>query len=156
MASEQQSTKHLVRVMNTDLQGEKPLYVALTKIRGVDFMLSNAVCHVCNFDRTEKTGNLTDSQVEALNSTIRDPQSQGIPQWLLNRRFDPETGEDRHILGGDIKFIQGNDIKAKQKTKSYHGLRHQKGLPVRGQKTKNNFRRTKNKGGGSLGVKRKK
>lgn len=142
--------------MNTDLEGEKSLYTALTKIKGVDFMVSNAVLHACQLDSTEKAGNLTEAQVEKLNAAIKDPLSHGIPKWLMNRRFDPETGEDRHILGADIKFIKGNDIKAMQKTKSYNGMRHQRGLPVRGQRTKNNFRRTKSKGGGSLGVKRKK
>jgi small subunit ribosomal protein S13 len=52
-----------------------------------------------------------------------------------------------------LKFAKENDVKMMKKIKSYRGLRHQWSLPVRGQRTKSNFRR--NKGKGSLGVKRK-
>jgi len=57
-------------------------------------------------------------------------------------------------LVGDLKFTKENDIKLLKKVKSYRGMRHALGLPVRGQRTKSNFRR--NKGKASLGVKRAK
>jgi len=73
---------------------------------------------------------------------------------MLNRRNDYETNENMHLIGPDIKYVQENDIKLMKKIRSYKGIRHMKGLPVRGQRTKANFRR--NKGKGSLGVQRKK
>ena len=52
------------------------------------------------------------------------------------------TRENQQIRN---KMSQENDVKREQKTKSYRGLRHAIGLPVRGQRTKSNFRRNKGK-----------
>ena len=59
---------------------------------------------------------------------------------MLNRRKDLETGEDKHLLGTDLMIAKDNDLKLLKKTKSYIGLRHQRRLPVRGQRTQSNFR----------------
>ncbi len=75
----------------------------------------------------------------------------GTPVWMLNRRKDLELGEDRHLITSDLTFTQDNDIKMLKKIRSYKGVRHILGQPVRGQRTKSNFR--KNKGKVHLGVK---
>jgi small subunit ribosomal protein S13 len=72
---------------------------------------------------------------------------------MLNRRKDYETGEDIHLLSSDLAFTQDNDIKMMKKMKSYKGMRHARGLTVRGQKTRANFRRNKGK---VAGVQKKK
>jgi len=72
---------------------------------------------------------------------------------MLNRRKDYETGEDKHLLSSDLAFTKDNDIKMLKKIKSYKGMRHAFGLPVRGQRTRSNFRRNKGK---VTGVQKKK
>ena len=84
---------------------------------------------------------------------LSNPKKFNVPLWLLNRRKDPETNEDKHIITDDMRFIQENDVKILKKIKSYKGVRHMHGLPTRGQRTKSNFRRNK---GNVIGVKRKK
>ncbi len=143
--------RYLVRIVNTDLDGNKPIYHALLKIKGVSFMFSSMVCALARVDKFKKTGILTDTEVQRLDEVIRAPQKYGAPVWMLNRRRDYETGEDRHILLGDIDFVKGNDIKRLQMIRSYRGMRHATGQPSRGQKTKSHFRRNKGK---VLGVKR--
>ena len=59
-----------------------------------------------------------------------------------------------NFLQDDLSFAEENDIKMMKKIRSYRGVRHGMGLPVRGQRTKSNFR--KNKGKVSLGVIKKK
>ena len=54
---------------------------------------------------------------------------------------------------GDLDFTVDNDLKRMKMIKCYRGMRHAFGLPVRGQRTKSNFR--KNKGKASLGVVKK-
>lgn len=146
--------RHIVRIANTDVDGHKQLGQALLKIKGVSFMFANAVCAAANLDKHKKAGELSEAQSGKLSDIIANPLSNNIPPWLLNRRKDAETGEDKHVLAGDLDFVKSNDIKSMKKTKSYKGLRHQWGLTVRGQRTKSNFRR--NKGRVSLGVQRKK
>jgi small subunit ribosomal protein S13 len=67
---------------------------------------------------------------------------------VLNRRIDFETGEKGHLTGSDLDLKKEFDIKRLKKIKSYKGLRHNVGLPVRGQRTKANFRRNRKKSGG--------
>lgn len=144
--------KHLIRIANTDLDGKKHILVALRKIKGVGVMYANMALSIAGIEKTKKAGELADAEAEKLNDIILNPGKYGAPEWMLNHRKDIETGEDQHLLMADLDFAQENDIKRMKKVKSYKGLRHQWRLPVRGQRTKSNFRRTKGKG---LGVKKK-
>jgi len=144
--------KYFVRIANTDLEGGRPIGHALTKIKGISFMFSNAICNVAKIDKTKKTGYLTDAEVGKIDDVIKEPSRFEIPSWLFNRKKDVEDGTDKHLIGTNLTFIQDNDIKMMKKIKSYKGIRHSLGLPVRGQRTKSNFRRNKGK---VLGVKRK-
>lgn len=145
--------RHIVRVANTDLDGAKPVYHALNKIKGVSFMFANAVCKFSDIDYKKRTGELSETEIEKLNKILNNPLDSGFPEWMLNRRKDIETGDDKHIIGADLKWQIENDLKQMKKMRSYKGVRHMSGLTVRGQKTKNNFR--KKKGKTSLGVQRK-
>lgn len=141
----------IVRIGNVDLDGKKKLGIALTKIKGVSFALANALCKVAGVDKTKKTGECSDAEIQKLNGVIADPAKAKIPVWMLNRRKDYETGVDKHLFTGDLDFVKGNDIRRLRKIKAYRGVRHSLGLPVRGQSTKAHFRH-----GATLGVSRKK
>jgi len=146
--------KHLVRINKTDIMGERPLNIGLTKIKGIGKSFANAICFVSEIPKSEKVGYLTDEQLKKLENIIANPLKFNIPQWLLNRRNDYETGANLHLIKSDLDFTKDNDLKRLKKIKSYRGFRHHLGLPCRGQRTKSNFR--KNKAKASLGVKRKK
>lgn len=152
MVEENKNFRHLVRIANTDLDGNKRILQALRKIKGVSFMFANAVCNVSSIDKLGKIGYLTEQQSQSLDEILKNPMKYGIPIWMFNRRKDYETGEDRHLVTSDIAFVKDNDLKRLKMIRCYRGIRHAAGLPVRGQKTRSNFR--KNKGKGSLGVKR--
>ncbi len=147
-----QELKYFVRVANTDLDGNKPLQHALTKIKGISFMFSNIICNVAGIEKTKKTGYLADSEVAMIDSVLKDPSKFKVPAWLFNRKKDPEDGSDKHLVGSTLAFMQDNDIKMMKKIKSYKGIRHSFGLPVRGQRTRSNFRKNKGK---VMGVKKK-
>ncbi len=144
--------KHIVRIVNTDLDGNTPIRHALTKIKGVGYMFANGICNVAMIEKTKKTGHLSDDEIKRLEDIVKNPAKHSIPVWMLNRRKDFETGVDRHIVASDLGFIQNNDIRRLKRIKSYRGMRHAFGLPVRGQRTRSNFRRNKGK---VMGVKRK-
>ena len=152
MTEQKQELKYFVRVANTDLDGNKPLNNSLTKIKGISFMLSNAICNAAAIEKTKKTGYLTEDEAAKIDEIIKEPSKFNLPSWLLNRRRDPEDNADKHLIGTTLTFIQDNDIKMMKKIKSYKGIRHSLGLPVRGQRTRSNSRKNKGK---VLGVKRK-
>jgi small subunit ribosomal protein S13 len=145
--------RYLVRVSNTDLDGRKDILISIQKIRGIGDMYANAICHAAGINKRKNTGELSEAEVKAIEDVLQNPAKHHIPEWLFNRRSDPETGDNRHLITTDLMFSKDMDIKLMKKTKSYKGMRHQWGLPVRGQRTKSNFRRNKGKG---LGVQKKK
>ena len=148
--AEKQDFKYLVRIANTDLNGNEGIYSALINIQGINFMCANAICFIAKVDRAKKVGTLSDEMIVKIDDITKDLAKFNVPKWLLNRRSDPDDGVSRHIITSNMKFITDNDIKMMKKIKSYKGLRHMSGLTVRGQRTRSNFRR--NKGKVKLGV----
>ncbi len=137
--------RHLIRIANTDLDGKKAVVYALKDIRGVGVPLANAVCQVTKIDGLSKSGNLSDVDVKKLDEAIKDPLKFGIPAWMLNRRKDLDTGHDKHVITNDLIFNKENDIKLMKRIKCYKGVRHSQNAPVRGQRTRSNFRANKGK-----------
>ncbi len=152
-AEEKQETRYIVRIYNTDIDGKKPLAHALSQIKGVGPMMANMACNLLSMDKAKKVGELSDQEVETINAFFKDPLAKGAPVWMLNRRKDYETGQDMHLMTTDITLVQGDDVKRLRKIKTYRGIRHGLRLPLRGQRTKSNFRRNKGK---VMGVARKK
>jgi small subunit ribosomal protein S13 len=143
--------KQLVRVLNVDIEGSKRVYYGLRKIKGVSFSASNSVCTVLNIDKDRKIGSLNEEELKKIGDVIKDPKKYNIPEWILNRRKDYDTGEDLHLNGPTLNLRKEFDIKRLNRIKSYRGLRHQAGLPVRGQRTRSHFRKGK-----TVGVSKKK
>jgi small subunit ribosomal protein S13 len=143
--------KGIVRILGADIKGDTQLLISLQKIKGVGGVLADTICKVHNFDRGRKIGSLSDEELKKIENTLKNPEKFGIPSWMLNRRKDPETGEDNHLIGPDLSFTKKQDIKKMMNMKSYKGVRHMFGLPVRGQRTKSSFRK-----GTTVGVVRKK
>lgn len=143
--------KGIVRIAGADIKGEKQLFVSLQKVKGIGMILANAICKVCNLEPSKKVGTLSDKEVKEIEEVMKNPTKFGIPTWAMNRKRDPDTGENRHLIGYDLTFIQKQDIKKMVEIKSYKGVRHMLGLPVRGQRTKSSFRK-----GRTVGVVRKK
>lgn len=130
--------------MNTDLKGDRHILDALRQIKGVGFMFANAVCAIANLDRSKRAGDLTDKEIESINSVLNNV-SASVPSWMFNRKKDTDTGKDVHLFTSDLDFVKDNDIKMMKKIKSYKGYRHAYGQPVRGQRTRSNFRKNKGK-----------
>lgn len=147
----QEKREELIRIMGTDIPGTKNLYGGLTRIKGVSFSMSNSICKLLKLDKKRKISSLSTEEIEKITGTIKNPK---VPNFLKNRRDDFETGETKHLSSTDLDFTKEFDIKRMRKTKSYKGIRHSFGLPVRGQRTKSNFRKKgKNK---VVGVRKKK
>ncbi len=149
--AEQKELKYFVRIANTDLDGKKSVMEALRKIKGVDVMFSNAICSLANVSKTQKIGYLNDADVKKLDEVVQNPLRYNLPSWLLNRRKDKDDGTDKHLITSNLVFVLDNDIKMLKKMRCYRGIRHSMGQPVRGQRTKSNFRKNKGK---VMGVKK--
>ena len=137
--------KHIVRIANVDIPGDKELRIALTSIKGIGYNFAHALCAAASILKTTKAGYLADDDIKRLNEVVNNPLKHGIPQWMLNRKKDYDTGEDKHLLTGTLTFVHENDLKRLKRIRTLRGVRHSKGLTVRGQRTKSNFRKNKGK-----------
>jgi small subunit ribosomal protein S13 len=95
-------------------------------------------------------GYLPPEQVDRLRNVVDNFES-NVPVWMLNRRKDVYTGENRHLTGVDLTLGVNEDINLMKKMRSYKGIRHERGQKVRGQRTKSTGRT-----GATVGVVRKK
>jgi len=135
----------LVRILQKDIRGDKKLYRGICDIRGVSWAFANAVCTTLKLDKHKKIQDLTQDEIQRIEKFIEDPK--GLPEFLLNRRNDRDEGVNKHVYGADLHLQVDFDIKRLKKIKSYKGVRHTLGQPVRGQRTKSHFRKNKNKSG---------
>jgi small subunit ribosomal protein S13 len=147
--SEQDEIKHIVRIANTDLEGKKSVQYSLTGIKGINRRIARIISDRSDVDPTATIGYLDDEKIESLKKNIEEIGSI-LPTWMLNRRKDLLTGEDKHVLATDVLLTKREDLNTLKKTRSYRGVRHERGHKVRGQRTRSTGRR-----GLTVGVKRK-
>jgi len=145
MEDKKDNFRHILRIGGVDLTGDKKIVNELRRIKGVSFLFANALCKATGIDKNQKVGYMSDADAAKIEQVLKEPLKFKLPVWMLNRRADPETGENIHKIGADLKFTQENDIRFMKKIRSYKGVRHSLGQPVRGQRTKSNFRKNKGK-----------
>ncbi|MBI2578267.1 MAG: 30S ribosomal protein S13 [Candidatus Aenigmarchaeota archaeon] len=148
MAAPATETRKIVRIMATDIDGSTQLMRGLRRIKGVSFMFASAVCTSAGIDKRKKLAELSSEELKKIESTIRAP---GFASWLLNRRKDMDTGKDMHSVASELDLKKREDINFLKKMRAYRGVRHEFGLPVRGQRTRSSFRTQK-----TVGVAKKK
>lgn len=132
--------RSLVRVSNTDLDGDKYLPIAILGIKGINQAMSRAICIVSGFPMNKRLKDMPETEIQKLEQIIKNPEKFGIPNYLLNRRMDPETGEVGHKTGADLTVATRFDVQRYVNLKTYRGWRHMLGQPVRGQRTRSKFR----------------
>ena len=111
----------MARIAGVDIPREKRLEISLTYIFGVGRTLANQVCDGTEIDPSTRVRDLTDEEVTRLRN------------WI----------EANLKVEGDLRRDISQDIKRKMEIGSYQGIRHRRGLPVRGQRTHTNARTRK-------------
>jgi small subunit ribosomal protein S13 len=142
--------KYIVRMANTDINGEKPAIVALTSIKGVGNRVAQYAIKQVNYPPNKMIGHISDEDQEKLVQILGE-LSNNLPEWMLNRQKDFESGDDIHLVSTDLDLIVRDDINRMRMIRCYKGVRHEGGHKVRGQRTRSNGRK-----GLTLGVSKKK
>jgi small subunit ribosomal protein S13 len=142
--------RHLVRVSGVVLNGNLDIVRALTHIKGIGQRMSVSLVSTMGIDPRIKLGSLTEAQVEEVEEGIKGIDKK-LPAWMLNRQKDRYGGDNLHLTGPDLDMSVREDINLQKSIRSYKGVRHSLGLPVRGQRTRTSFRT-----GSTIGVTRKK
>jgi len=142
--------KYIVRISNTDVNGEKNIVYGLTSIKGIGVHMATIIADQAGVDKKVLIGNLDDSQIQKFQEIINNV-TKTAPNWMLNHRKDYETGQNLHFVSSDIDIRLRDEINIMKKIRSYRGIRHELGLSVRGQRTGSNGRK-----GLALGVSKRK
>lgn len=142
---DRKADERIIRILSEDIEGRMTLYSGLAKIKGISWSFSNAICKKLKMNKRRKIGSLKDEEIKVIIDFIKNPD---VPEHILNRRKDFDTGENKHLTGTDLDLRKEFDIKRLKKIKSYRGIRHSAGLPLRGQRTRSNFRKNRAKGSG--------
>ncbi len=142
--------KHIVRILDTDLDGKKSVVYSLCGVKGIGRRVAKTIAVSSGMDPRAKMGELSDGEIKRLKAAINSVEKR-LPEWMLNRKKDLITGEDRHIMGPELLLKLREDINLLRKIRSYRGIRHERGLRLRGQRTKATGRK-----GLVVGVTRKK
>lgn len=145
-----QEFRHILRIAGADVAGTLKAVYAVTKIKGINISLANAILKKADVNPDARVGFLTESEVDRIEEIIQDPAKYSLPGWLFNRRKDGETGKDMHITSAELVLKTKNDIDQAKEIRSWRGYRHAYSLKVRGQRTK-----TTGRAGKALGVKKK-
>lgn len=111
----------MARISGVDLPREKRIEIGLTYIYGIGRVSSNKILEQANVNPDTRVRDLTDDEVKRISAVI----------------------DEHHIVEGDLRREVAMNIKRLQEIGCYRGIRHRKGLPVRGQKTKTNARTRK-------------
>jgi small subunit ribosomal protein S13 len=130
---------YIVRIANTDINGERSVVQGLTSIKGIGRHMASFVADKANVDRKLKFGNLNETQIQQLQTALQNID-QTAPAWMMNRRKDLYTGKNQHLISVEVATRLRDDINLMKMIRSYKGVRHEAGLPARGQRTRANGR----------------
>ncbi|MBR4504863.1 MAG: 30S ribosomal protein S13 [Candidatus Methanomethylophilaceae archaeon] len=147
--TEDENFNFIVRIVNSDIDGQKRTVIGLQSIKGVGKRVAQIVAKRANVDPAAKIGSLSDEKVKEIEDLVKS-YVEYAPNWAINRQMDYESGADMHLFGNDLDIIQKDDINRMKMIRCYRGIRHEGRHKVRGQRTRSNGRH-----GLTMGVQRK-
>ena len=112
----------MIRISGVDLPNERKITFGLTVIYGIGESLAKKVVEQAKVDTSKRVKDLTEEEVARLQKII-----------------------DKHPIEGELRRIVTTSIKRLEEIGSYRGLRHKRGLPARGQRTRSNARTKRGK-----------
>lgn len=113
----------MARIKNIELPNEKQVWVGLTAIYGIGKNLGKTICKNAQVEPSKKVKDLSEEEINAIRKEV-----------------------DKYSTEGDLRREVQMSIKNKMEMNSYQGIRHKKGLPVRGQRTNRNAHTRKGRG----------
>jgi small subunit ribosomal protein S13 len=101
-----QEFRHIVRIAGRDLDGTKKIVPAVAELKGVGESYANGLVAILKFDSRQRLGQLTDKQLQQIETALKDGSGATLPAWLLNRRKDVDSGANIHRIGSDLDFMK--------------------------------------------------
>lgn len=109
------------RIVGVDIPNDKTIWIALTYIHGIGQYTSKQILKEAKIEETTKSGKLTEDELSCITQII----------------------DNNYIIGGQLRRQVSQNIARLRDIACYRGIRHRRGLPVRGQCTQSNARTRK-------------
>ena len=109
------------RVLGVDIPNNKPTYVSLQYLHGIGEVKAVEICRALKMDTHKRARDLSDDDIQRINNLL----------------------DNQYVVEGQLRRQTGDHISRLKSIQCYRGLRHRRGLPVRGQNTQTNARTRK-------------
>ncbi|CAO3694811.1 unnamed protein product [Umbelopsis ramanniana] len=102
--------QHILRLLNTNVDGKNKIMVALTSIKGVGRRYANIACKKADVDLNKRAGELSNEELERIVTILQNPSQYKIPNWFLNRQKDIVDGKYSQILSNGLDSKMREDL----------------------------------------------
>ena len=109
------------RVLGVDIPNNKPTYISLQYLHGIGEVKAVEICRTLGLDTHRRARDLSDDDIQRINNLL----------------------DNQYIVEGQLRRQTGDNISRLRSIQCYRGIRHRRGLPVRGQNTQTNARTRK-------------
>lgn len=137
--AQEESTKNKLqlktRFFGRDIDGNLTVERAFLTIKGVSYSIAHALAQMNKDVLTKKKiGEFSVDEITALENKVREDLKK-IPVWMMNKRAQPFTGKNEHLIESDLDFFEKQIFDVERENKSRKGIRRTRKLTVRGQRT---------------------
>uniref|UniRef100_A0A2K6NI41 Small ribosomal subunit protein uS13 n=1 Tax=Rhinopithecus roxellana TaxID=61622 RepID=A0A2K6NI41_RHIRO len=116
--------QHILRVLNTNIDGRRKIAFAITAIKGVGRRHAHVVLRKADIDLTKRAGELTEDEVERVITIMQNPHQYKIPDCFLNRQKDVKDGKYSQVLANGLENKLREDLERLKKIRAHRRLRH--------------------------------
>merc|ERR1712212_577396 len=107
--------QHILRVMNTNIDGRTKIMYAMTSIKGCGRRFANIVLKKAGIDATKRAGELSEEEVDRIITIMQNPRQYKIPDWFLNRQKDIKDGKFSQVLANSLDNKLREDLERLKK-----------------------------------------
>ena len=111
------------RLAGVDIPNNKRIVVALTYLHGIGLTSAKQICSVLDIDESKRSHELTEDELSRIAAFV----------------------DKNYVVEGELRRLESANVSRLRKINCYRGVRHRRGLPVRGQRTRTNARTRKGK-----------
>ncbi|XP_057964867.1 small ribosomal subunit protein uS13z/uS13y/uS13x isoform X1 [Malania oleifera] len=107
--------QHILRVLNTNVDGKQKIMFALTSIKGIGRRFANIVCKKADVDMNKRAGELSAAELDNLMVIVANPRQFKIPDWFLNRKKDYKDGKYSQVVSNALDMKLRDDLERLKK-----------------------------------------
>ena len=107
--------KHIIRVLNTNLDGKKKVAYSLTAIKGLGRRIAHLICKLAKVNLNLRAGEISEETWKKITEIIADPAKFGVPVWFLNRQKDIKDGKYSQVISNNLDNKLREDLESLKK-----------------------------------------